>query len=118
MPSCQALLPADIVVEPCLSGLVGAGGRHRIEHLRDAEGKVGISAFPLQFSKEGDVNFQAVFRYTILAISAAAMVVGVLVMAGVLVPKNFPDQYGVLIGAVIFLYGAYRFAITYFRRME
>ena len=64
------------------------------------------------------MNYQVVFRYTIFVISAAAMVVGVLVMVGVLVPKNFPEQYGVLIGAVVFLYGAYRFAITYFRRME
>jgi prolipoprotein diacylglyceryltransferase len=64
------------------------------------------------------VNYQVVFRYVIFVISAAAMVVGVLVMVGVLVPKNFPEQYGVLIGAVVFLYGAYRFAITYFRRME
>jgi hypothetical protein len=63
------------------------------------------------------VNNQMVFRYTILVISAAAMIVGLLVIVGVLVPKNFPDQYDVLIGAVIFLYGAYRFAITYFRRM-
>jgi hypothetical protein len=45
------------------------------------------------------------------------MVVGLLVIVGVLVPKNLPDQYGVLIGAVIFLYGAYRFSIAYFKRM-
>ena len=64
------------------------------------------------------MNYQMVFRFTILVISAAAMVIGVLVMIGVLVPKNFPDEYGVLIGIVIFLYGAYRFAITYFKRVE
>ena len=64
------------------------------------------------------MNYQVVFRYAIFVISVAAMVVGVLVIVGVLVPKNFPEQYGVLIGAVVFLYGAYRFAITYFRRME
>jgi hypothetical protein len=63
------------------------------------------------------VRFQVVFRYTILTISSAAMVVGLLVIVGVLVPKNLPDQYGVLIGAVIFLYGAYRFSIAYFKRM-
>lgn len=63
------------------------------------------------------MRFQVVFRYTILTISSAAMVVGLLVIVGVLVPKNLPDQYGVLIGAVIFLYGAYRFSIAYFKRM-
>jgi hypothetical protein len=44
------------------------------------------------------------------------MIAGVLVMAGFLVPRNFPEQYGVLMGVVIFLYGAYRFALTYFRK--
>lgn len=67
---------------------------------------------------EGDMNYQMVFQYAILAISAAAMVVGILVMVGVLVPRNFPHQYGILIGAVIFLYGAYRFVVAYFKRTE
>jgi len=61
------------------------------------------------------MDVPAVFRYTILVTSAAAMVLGILVMAGVLVPRNFPEHFGVIMGAVIFLYGAYRFAITYYR---
>lgn len=64
------------------------------------------------------MNYQMVFRYTILAISGCAMIVGVLVMFGLLVPRNFPEQYGVLMGVVVFLYGAYRFAITYFKRTQ
>ena len=63
------------------------------------------------------MNHRAVFRYTILAVSALVMGAGVLVVAGVLVPRNLPEQYGVLLGIVVFLYGAYRFAITYFRRV-
>lgn len=63
------------------------------------------------------MNYQVVFRYTILAISSLAMAVGVLIAVGVL-PISFPDQYRVLIGIVIFLYGGYRFAIAYFRRMS
>ncbi len=62
------------------------------------------------------MNYPVVLRYVILTISGLAMVVGGLVMAGILVPRNFPDQYGILIGIVVFLYGAYRFAIAYFRR--
>ena len=61
------------------------------------------------------MNVSALFRYTILVASAAAMVLGVLVMVGLLIPKYFPEQFGIIMGAVIFLYGAYRFAITYFR---
>lgn len=63
------------------------------------------------------MNYQVVFRYTILAISSLAMAVGVLIAVGVL-PISFPDQYRVLIGIVISLYGGYRFAIAYFRRMS
>jgi hypothetical protein len=64
------------------------------------------------------MNYQVVFRYVILTISSLAMVVGILIMASVLVPKNFPEQYGIIMGAVIFLYGAYRFAIAFFKRMQ
>ncbi|MEK7249637.1 MAG: hypothetical protein AAB209_04360 [Bacteroidota bacterium] len=61
------------------------------------------------------MNISSVLRYSVLAVSAAAMIVGVLVMVGYLVPKYFPEQYRVVIGAVVFLYGAYRFVFTYFR---
>ncbi len=61
------------------------------------------------------MNTPAFFRYTILVISSLAMVVGILIAVGVL-PINFPDQYRMLMGIVIFLYGGYRFAIAYFRR--
>jgi len=65
--------------------------------------------------KVTEVNGSLVIRYTILAISAAAMVLGVLVMAGQLVPVYLPSQFSVIFGAVIFLYGLYRFVVTYFR---
>jgi len=61
------------------------------------------------------MNYQTVFRYTILVISALAMATGILITIGVL-PISFPDQYRALMGIVIFLYGGYRFAIAYFRR--
>ena len=61
------------------------------------------------------INVAALLRYTALALSALAMVVGALVVTGYLVPKYFPEQYRVVIGAVVFLYGAYRFAIVFFR---
>jgi hypothetical protein len=62
------------------------------------------------------MNVVAVFRYTILVISLAAMVLGILVIVGVLVPRYFPDQYRIVIGVVILLYGLYRFVVTYFQR--
>jgi hypothetical protein len=59
-----------------------------------------------------------VIRYVILVLSAAAMVFGVLVMVGVFVPAHgeFPEYYRYIIGAVITLYGLYRFLISYFRQ--
>jgi len=57
-----------------------------------------------------DIN--AILRTTVLVLSAAAMLGGAAVIAGWLVPRHFPDQYRVILGAVIVLYGAYRFALT------
>lgn len=62
------------------------------------------------------MDFVSVLRYSVLAASVAAMVVGVLVMIGYLVPRYFPEDYRLIMGAVVFLYGAYRFIITYFRQ--
>jgi len=64
------------------------------------------------------MNVTPVFRYTILGVSAAAMVLGVMVMIGWLVPRNFPEQFQVIVGAVVFLYGAYRFAVAYFQKSK
>lgn len=57
-------------------------------------------------------------RYVILVVSAAVAVFGVLVIAGILVPKYFPAQYRVLIGSVITLYGVYHFVVSWFRQTE
>lgn len=62
------------------------------------------------------MNFTVVIRYTILALSSALMVLGLLVIAGLLVPQVFPEQYRIILGVVILLYGAYRFSVAYFRR--
>ena len=59
-----------------------------------------------------------VMRWVTLGLSAAAMAGGVLIMTGYLVPRHsgFSDQVSVAFGVVIFLYGLYRFVITYYRR--
>ena len=46
------------------------------------------------------------------------MVLGVLFMFGVVGPANIPEQFRIIMGAVIFLYGAYRFTVAYFRRSQ
>lgn len=54
-------------------------------------------------------------RYVILVIATAATVVGIMIMTGWLVPRTFPEHYRVALGAVVCLYGVYRFVIAYFR---
>lgn len=62
------------------------------------------------------MDVPSVLRFTVLVLAAAAMVVGVLVIAGVLVHRYLPEDYRILMGVVVFLYGAYRFTVTYFRQ--
>jgi len=62
------------------------------------------------------VHFTTVIRYAVMILSSALMVLGVLVMAGLLVPRYFPSEYRVILGAVVFLYGTYRFVIGYFQK--
>jgi prolipoprotein diacylglyceryltransferase len=52
-----------------------------------------------------------------LVISAFGAIVGVLVMFGVL-GKQFPKQFAFMFGLVLFLYGVFRFVVTYFKRRE
>jgi len=56
-----------------------------------------------------------VVRYVILALSAGAMIVGVLVALGVLVPQRTPEEFRQILGIVVFLYGLYRFVVEYVR---
>lgn len=57
----------------------------------------------------------AVMRVMILVLSAGAMVIGALVVAGVLVPRTLPEEFRVVSGVVVFLYGLYRFVVEYVR---
>jgi len=57
-----------------------------------------------------------VLKYAVLLASAAVIGAGVLVLAGVLVPRNVPEEWRVLSGVVLVLYGLYRFVIAYVRQ--
>jgi hypothetical protein len=57
-----------------------------------------------------------IVRIVVLAGSAALAGFGVLVMAGVFEPPNFPRDYRIILGAVVTLYGIYRFAVAYYRK--
>jgi len=57
----------------------------------------------------------AVARVIILVLSAGAMVIGALVVVGVLVPRNLPEEFRLVTGVVVLLYGLYRFVVEYVR---
>jgi hypothetical protein len=61
------------------------------------------------------MKVNSVVRIVVLVISAAVMLIGIMAMAGLLVPRYFPDEYRVIVGAVVFLYGLYRFVLAYYR---
>ncbi len=64
------------------------------------------------------MNAMRAVNYVILVVSAAVAVFGTLVIAGILVPKNFPEQFRVVIGVVILLYGVYHFVVSWYRQKE
>jgi hypothetical protein len=80
-------------------------------------GKGAISSFPILF-QEQSVKVEAVLRMVILVVATGAMVAGVAVMVGLLVPRTLPSQFRIPIGAVVFLYAAYRFVVAYLRTTE
>jgi hypothetical protein len=64
------------------------------------------------------MDLAGVLRIIVLVLSTGAMLAGVAVMLGLLVPRNVPGEFQFLIGLVIFLYGAYRFVVGYFRKED
>jgi uncharacterized membrane protein len=62
------------------------------------------------------IDVSAILRYFALALCVGAMTGGLLVIIGFLVPRYVPEDYRIMMGAVIFLYGAYRFVVIYYRK--
>lgn len=93
------------------SGLIGCIPEGRTEH----------SAFPFHFPagrSAESVDLAGILRAIILILSTGAMLAGISVMFGLLVPRNVPEEFRLLIGIVIFLYGAYRFVVGFFRKKD
>jgi len=62
------------------------------------------------------MTFDTGVRILILILAVAVAAAGVLVMTGVLVREGMSPELRVTLGAVVFLYGIYKFTITWFRR--
>ncbi len=64
------------------------------------------------------MDLVGILRIVVLTLSTGAMLAGIAVMLGFLVPRNVPGEFHLLIGATIFLYGAYRFVVGFFRKKD
>ena len=60
------------------------------------------------------MTVERIVRFTVMILAAAVAMAGILVMTRVLIT----GQIRVVMGAVIFLYGVYRFTVAFFRRPE
>lgn len=50
-----------------------------------------------------------------MVLSSAVMLAGLTVATGTVHLRNVPDQFRLVLGTVVFLYGLYRFVIAYVR---
>jgi hypothetical protein len=64
------------------------------------------------------MTVERIVRFIVMILAAAVAMAGILVMTGVLINVAITGQFRLVMGAVIFLYGAYRFTVAYFRRPE
>jgi len=64
------------------------------------------------------MRIEQVVRFAIMILAGAVALAGILVMTGFLANAAITGQFRIVMGAAIFLYGAYRFTIAYFRRPE
>ncbi len=64
---------------------------------------------------ERRMDLNRILNLVVMVLSAAVMLVGVLAMVGLLIPIYIPQEYRIIVGVVVFLYGLYRFVLSYFR---
>ena len=60
--------------------------------------------------------FNAWMRSVILILAAALAVTGLLMITGVLDRAGMAGELRIVLGATVFLYGSYKFTVTWFRQ--
>lgn len=73
-------------------------------------------SFPARFPDEQTMTFNAWMRGVILILAAALAVTGLLMIAGVLDRGGIARELRIALGATVFLYGSYKFTVTWFRQ--
>ena len=62
------------------------------------------------------MTFSAGVRFLTLALALAVIVAGALVMTGTLARQGMGVELRVALGAIVVLYGVYKFTVMWFRR--
>jgi hypothetical protein len=60
----------------------------------------------------------AVMRIAVMALASVVAIVGVVIMTGLLVRPGIPENIRIILGATVFLYGAYKFTVSLFKKPE
>lgn len=61
------------------------------------------------------MDLNRILDIIVMVISSAVMLVGVLALTGLLIPLYIPEQFRFVAALVVFLYGLYRFVLSYSR---
>ncbi|MEW6511587.1 MAG: hypothetical protein AB1428_11595 [Bacteroidota bacterium] len=64
------------------------------------------------------VTVEATVRLVTMVLAGLVACAGFVVMAGLVTREGLPVETRILLGAVVFLYGVYKFTVTYFRKPE
>jgi len=60
----------------------------------------------------------AVMRIAVMVLASVVAIVGVVIMTGLLVRSGIPENIRIILGATVFLYGAYKFTVSFFKKPD
>ena len=60
----------------------------------------------------------AVMRIAVMVLASVVAIVGVVIMTALLVRSGIPENIRIILGATVFLYGAYKFTVSFFKKPD
>ncbi len=76
---------------------------------------MGDGAFSLSLNRKMTLDAQIILRTVGYITGGIVLVAGVLIISGYIVPSYVPDNFRIIAGAVLILYGIYRPAMIYIK---
>ncbi len=59
-----------------------------------------------------------IMKYFAFAISILFVLLGIAILAGFIMNKGLPNQFRIMVGIVLVLYGVFRFLMTFFKKNQ